>query len=145
MRSRSPRWPWDACYHRRVPPPRRAAMPLDIVVVMDPIGSIRIAKDSTFAMLLEAQRRGHRLWCGGRGARAGDAGRGVATVAPLSVADDPAPWFDLGAPARLELGPGHVVLMRKDPPVASEFIHDTQVLSLAARAGALVVNDPQGL
>ena len=35
-------------------------MPLDVVVVMDPIGSIRIAKDSTFAMLLEAQRRGHR-------------------------------------------------------------------------------------
>ena len=36
-------------------------MPLDVVVVMDPIGSIKIAKDSTFAMLLEAQRRGHRL------------------------------------------------------------------------------------
>ena len=36
-------------------------MPLDVIVVMDPIGSIRIAKDSTFAMLLEAQRRGHRL------------------------------------------------------------------------------------
>ena len=36
-------------------------MPLEIVVVMDPIGSINIAKDSTFAMLLEAQRRGHRL------------------------------------------------------------------------------------
>ena len=120
-------------------------MPLDIVVVMDPIGSIRIAKDSTFAMLLEAQRRGHRLWYVDPGGLAVDAGRAVATVAPLSVADDPAHWFDLGAPARLELGPGHVVLMRKDPPVDSEFIHDTQVLSLAARAGALVVNDPQGL
>jgi len=36
-------------------------MPLDVLVVMDPIGSIKIAKDSTFAMLLEAQRRGHRL------------------------------------------------------------------------------------
>ena len=120
-------------------------MPLDIVVVMDPIGSIRIAKDSTFAMLLEARRRGHRLWYVDPGGLAVDAGRAVATVAPLSVADDPAHWFDLGAPARLELGPGHVVLMRKDPPVDSEFIHDTQVLSLAARAGALVVNDPQGL
>ena len=39
----------------------QASMPHDIVVVMDPIGSIRIAKDSTFAMLLEAQARGHRL------------------------------------------------------------------------------------
>lgn len=36
-------------------------MPLDVIVVMDPIGSIKIAKDTTFAMLLEAQRRGHRL------------------------------------------------------------------------------------
>ena len=48
-------------------------MPLDVVVVMDPIGSIKIAKDSTFAMLLEAQRRGHRLLV--RAARAGCAVR----------------------------------------------------------------------
>jgi len=120
-------------------------MPLDIVVVMDPIGSIRIAKDSTFAMLLEAQRRGHRLWYVLPGGLAVDGGRAMATVSSLAVAEDPAHWFDLGRASRLELGPGHVLLMRKDPPVDSEFIHDTQVLSLAQRAGALVVNDPQGL
>ena len=120
-------------------------MPLDIVVVMDPIGSIKIAKDSTFAMLLEAQRRGHRLWYVVPGGLAVDDGRAVATIASLKVAEDAAGWFELGHPSRLALGPGHVVLMRKDPPVDSEFIHDTQVLSLADRAGALVVNDPQGL
>jgi glutathione synthase len=56
---------------------------LDVVVVMDPIGSIKIAKDSTFAMLLEAQRRGHRLLYvvpGGLSVRGGVAG---ARVAPL--------------------------------------------------------------
>ncbi len=120
-------------------------MVLDIVVVMDPIGSIRIAKDSTFAMLLEARRRGHRLHYvvpGGLGVRDGAA---TALLAPLEVRDDPAGWFELGAAERRDLGAGDVVLMRTDPPVDSEYIHDTQVLGLAQAAGALVVNDPQGL
>jgi len=120
-------------------------MVLDIVVVMDPIGSIRIAKDSTFAMLLEAQRRGHRLHYvvpGGLGVRDGAA---TARLTPLQVRDDPADWFTLGPAARRPLGRGDVVLMRTDPPVDSEYIHDTQVLGLAQAAGALVVNDPQGL
>lgn len=120
-------------------------MPLDIVVVMDPIESITITKDSTFAMLLEAQRRSHRLWYvvpGGLGVRDGDA---VATMAPLTVRDDPDGWFELGPASRFTLGKGHVVLMRRDPPVDNNYIHDTQVLSLAQAAGALVVNDPQGL
>ena len=121
------------------------AMPLDIVVVMDPIESITIAKDSTFAMLLEAQRRSHRLWYvvpGGLGVSGGDA---VAAMAPLTVRDDPDRWFELGRTSHFTLGKGHVVLMRRDPPVDNNYIHDTQVLSLAQTAGALVVNDPQGL
>lgn len=120
-------------------------MPLDIVVVMDPIGSIRIAKDSTFAMLLEAQRRGHRLLYvlpGGLSMRDGAA---HAQVAPLRVWDHADRWFELEPASQIALGAGHVVLMRKDPPVDSEFIHDTQILSLAQKAGAFVVNDPQGL
>ena len=120
-------------------------MVLDIVVVMDPIGSIRIAKDSTFAMLLEARRRGHRLHYvvpGGLGVRDGAA---TALLAPLEVRDDPAGWFELGPAVRRDLGAGDVVLMRTDPPVDSEYIHDTQVLGMAQAAGALVVNDPQGL
>ncbi|HZX81771.1 MAG TPA: glutathione synthase [Lysobacter sp.] len=120
-------------------------MPLDIVVVMDPIGSIKIAKDSTFAMLLEAQRRGHRLHYVLPGALAVRDGRAFAAVAPLKVVEDPAGWFELGEASHLELGTGHVVLMRKDPPVDDQYIHDTQILGIAQRAGALVVNDPQGL
>jgi glutathione synthase len=120
-------------------------MPLDIVVVMDPIGSIKIAKDSTFAMLLEAQRRGHRIFYvlpGGLSVRDGAA---RARVSPLRVRDDADGWFEMEPASQIELGRGHVVLMRKDPPVDSEYIHDTQILGLAQRAGALVVNDPQGL
>ncbi|MCJ0825454.1 glutathione synthase [Luteimonas sp. 50] len=120
-------------------------MVLDIVVVMDPIGTIKIAKDSTFAMLLEAQRRGHRLHYvrpGGLWLRDGVA---MATTAALTVRDDPAGWHELGTPSRRALGSGDVVLMRTDPPVDAEYIHDTQILGIAQQAGAMVVNDPRGL
>ncbi|MGH8084801.1 MAG: glutathione synthase [Lysobacter sp.] len=120
-------------------------MPLDIVVIMDPIGSIKIAKDSTFAMLLEAQRRGHRLWYVLPGGLAAHGDTAVARMAELRVHDDPAHWSDLGQPSQIELRRGHVLLMRRDPPVDDEYIHDTHLLDLARRAGALVVNDPQGL
>jgi glutathione synthase len=120
-------------------------MPLDVIVVMDPIGSIKVAKDSTFAMLLEGQRRGHRLHYVLPGGLSLAGGVAQARIAPLRVRDDPADWFELGQPSQIALGPGHVVLMRKDPPVDADYLHDTQLLGLAQRAGALVVNDPQGL
>jgi glutathione synthase len=129
-----------------MPIPRKMSnMPFDVIVVMDPIGSIKIAKDTTFAMLLEAQRRGHRLHYvlpGGLSLRDGQA---VARTAPLTVQDDKAGWFNLGEAADQPFGPGQVVLMRKDPPVNAEYLYDTHVLSVAQAAGALVVNDPQGL
>ena len=128
-------------------------MPLDVVVVMDPIGSIKIAKDTTFAMLLEAQRRGHRLHYVRPGGLSLREGRAVAQAAPLAVKDiepghkpgEGAGWFTLGETAPLAFGQGQVVLMRKDPPFDDQFLYDTQILSIAQAAGALVVNDPQGL
>ncbi len=118
---------------------------LDVIVVMDPIAQIKIAKDTTFAMLLEAQRRGHRLHYVRPGALALEGGAAVAETAPLQVRDDPAGWFTLGSYTRTTFGPGQIVLMRKDPPFDGEFLYDTQVLSVAQAAGACVVNDPQGL
>jgi len=120
-------------------------MPLHVAVVMDPIGSIQIAKDTSFAMLLEAQRRGHRLhyvFPGGLGAAGG---RAIARTAPLSVRDDPAGWFTLGEARTAPLAEMDVVLMRRDPPVDAEFLHDSLILSLAQAEGVLVANDPQGL
>lgn len=120
-------------------------MTLDVIVVMDPIGSIKIVKDTTFAMLLEAQRRGHRLHYVLPGGLALRDGRAFARTAPLAVRDDKAGWFTLGDPVDTAFGPGQVVLMRKDPPVDSEYLYDTHILSIAQAAGALIVNDPQGL
>ena len=120
-------------------------MPLDVVVVMDPIGSIKIAKDSTFAMLLEAQRRGHRLHYVVPGGLSMDGGRPRALAAPLEVRDDASSWFELGTASHREFMAGDVVLMRTDPPVDADYIHDTQILDMARLAGANVVNDPRGL
>lgn len=120
-------------------------MPLDVVVVMDPIGSIKIAKDTTFAMLLEAQRRGLRLQYVIPGRLSLRDGVAQAQVAALTVKDDKAGWFTLGDTRTLTFGPGQVVLMRKDPPVDDQYLYDTHVLGIAQQAGALIVNDPQGL
>lgn len=117
----------------------------EIVVVMDPIASIKIAKDTTFAMLLEAQRRGWPLQYVVPGGLSLQNGKAMATTARLTVKDDKAGWFTLETPVERELGAGQVILMRKDPPVDAEFLYDTHLLGIAQAAGALVINDPQGL
>jgi glutathione synthase len=120
-------------------------MTCHVAVVMDPIGSIRIAKDTTFAMLLEAQRRGHSLHYVLPGGLGVAGGRAVAAMAPLTVREDPAGWYTLGTAATRPLAEVDVVLMRTDPPVDGEYLYDTHVLSLAQDEGVLVVNDPRGL
>ncbi|KFN43417.1 glutathione synthase [Arenimonas oryziterrae] len=120
-------------------------MTLNVAVVMDPIGAIKIAKDTSFAMLLEAQRRGHRLHYVLPGGLGIAQGRAVARMAALTVTEDPAGWYQLGEPQVAPLAGMDVVLMRTDPPVDAEYLHDTHVLSLAQAEGVLIVNDPQGL
>lgn len=120
-------------------------MPLHVAVVMDPIGSIRIAKDTTFAMLLEAQRRGHHLHYVVPGGLGVVDGRSWARTAPLEVRDDPDSWYSLGEARSAALSGMDVVLMRRDPPVDAEYLHDSIVLSMAQAEGVLVANDPAGL
>ena len=120
-------------------------MSLNVAVVMDPIEAIEIAKDTSFAMLLEAQRRGHRLHYVLPGGLAIAAGRTVARLAPLAVRDQTPGWHTLGPVQTRPLAEMDVVLMRTDPPVDAAYIHDTQILSLAQSEGVLVVNDPRGL
>lgn len=117
-----------------------------LAVLMDPIAAIKTKKDSTFAMLLEAQRRGWTLNYMTQGDLAIRDGRAFARLAPLVVRDDPADWYTLGPAQWVELAERvQLVLARKDPPVDEQFIYDTMVLELAQRAGVLVANDPQGL
>ncbi len=116
-----------------------------LAILMDAITDIRIAKDTSFALLLEAQRRDYQIRYMTQGDLAIRDGRPMARLAALSVRDDASDWFTLGEPAWSDLREIDVVLARKDPPVDAQFIYDTQVLQLAQDAGVLVVNNPQGL
>lgn len=120
-------------------------MSFHVAVLMDPIDTIQIKKDSTFALLLEAQRRGHHLHYMQQGDLALRDGAPWARTAPLSVADNPAKWFELGAPAWRDLRTLDVILARKDPPVDVQFLYDTLVLEQAQQAGVRVINNPRAL
>ena len=118
---------------------------VQVAVVMDPIGQIKFAKDTTLALLLAAQSRGwslHYLEPADLRLRDGVAeGRARA----LTVRADATAWHTLGEPRTLPLGSFDVILMRKDPPFDTEFIYMTYILERAELSGALVVNRSRGL
>lgn len=120
-------------------------MPVRLGIVMDPIGSIKIAKDSSFAMLLAAQARGWSLTYLELGDLFLRDGQAYGEGRPLRVRDDARGWFELGERHVEPLAALDVVLMRKDPPFDLEYLYATQLLDLAERAGVLVVNRPASL
>ncbi len=120
-------------------------MTVRLGVVMDPIAAIHPAKDSTLAMLLEAQRRGWSLSYLELDDLALRDGRVEGRLRPLRVFDDTRHWFELGEGIWEPLTGLDVVLMRKDPPVDAEFFATTYLLEQAEREGVLVVNRPRGL
>ena len=118
---------------------------LSIAVVMDPIDHIKPAKDTTLAMMLAAQRRGHELHYLGLGDLWLRDGVAIGRARPAEVRDDPHDWYTLGEAAVRPLGGFDAILMRKDPPFDTEYIYATYILERAETAGALIVNRPQGL
>ena len=120
-------------------------MAISLGVVMDPIAKINVRKDSTFAMLLEAQRRNWPIWYMEQGDLTLRDGRCVAQVNALQVRDDPDGWFTLGESRVQPLDELDVILMRKDPPFDMRYVHSTYLLEQAAARGSLVVNRPGAL
>ncbi len=116
-----------------------------LVVVMDPIGAIKPAKDTTLGILLAAQARGWELYYAEQKHLTLRDGIAWGRLAPLKVTDDTVSWFALGQPENSKLGEFDVILMRKDPPFDTEYIYTTYILDRAKLQGALVCNDPQGL
>ncbi|CAI1881124.1 Glutathione synthetase [Serratia marcescens] len=114
-------------------------------IVMDPIDSINIKKDTSFAMLLEAQRRGYELHYMEMNDLYLHAGDGRARTRLLSVKEDKESWFSFGTEQDLALHELDVILMRKDPPFDTEYIYATYILERAEVKGTLVVNKPQSL
>jgi len=114
-------------------------------VVMDPIDAIKPAKDSTLAMLLEAQARGWEIFYMEQADLWVRDGHLKARTRNLRVRDTPKEWFDLAQPRSEPVGSLDVILMRKDPPFDMEYIYTTYLLERAEEAGCLVVNRPSSL
>jgi len=118
---------------------------LDLLVVMDPIESIKPEKDSSFAMMLEAQRRGWRVRYAELGSIWLRDGQAFGDLTDVRVRDDSENWFSVGDRTVASLAEMDVILMRKDPPFDMEYIYATYILERAEDGGALVVNRPQSL
>ncbi|MDH2350094.1 glutathione synthase [Bradyrhizobium sp. SSUT112] len=116
-------------------------MKLNVAVQMDPIARINIKGDSTFALLLEAQKRGHGLsyYTPDKLSMVGE--EIVAPVQLLTVRDEPGNHFTLGEPRREALNGFDVVLLRQDPPFDLAYITSTHLLE-RIHPKTLVVNDP---
>lgn len=114
-------------------------------IVMDPIATIAPAKDSSLAMLLAAQSRGHEIIYFEQADLRLDDGIARGDGRSLRVTDDPDQWYELGSREDMNLSDLHVILMRKDPPFDTEYIYTTYILERAELAGALIVNRPAAL
>jgi len=112
---------------------------------MDPIESITPYKDSSLAMLLEAQRRDAEIHYFQQGDLKLLDGKAIGRSRRLNVRDDNEDWYEFGAVDSIDLGDLDVILMRKDPPFDMEYVYTTYILDRAEAAGALVVNRPQAL
>jgi glutathione synthase len=119
---------------------------MQILFVADPLESFVIYKDSTFAMMREAQRRGHQIvacepchisWQSG--------GKVKARVRHITLTGDKDRWFEETQSTRAVLADFGAIVMRKDPPFDSEFFYATHMLGQAERAGAKVFNKPGAL
>ncbi len=121
-----------------------AVSTLTLAVLMDPIESIDIEKDTTFLLMLEAQRRGHRLLYFQLGDLTVDEGRPVARARPVTLRREAGRHAELG-PARTVVLDDEVdaLLHRKDPPVDDPYVSATQMLMLCRRCR--VLNRPEGI
>lgn len=120
-------------------------MSLSVAVLMDPITGIHIEKDSTFALLLEAQRRRHQIYYCTQSDLAIRDGSAWARLSLLEVRDNPVNWFTLRDPEWRDLHAMDVIFARKDPPLNDQFLYDTMVLEIAQSTGVLVINHPQAI
>ena len=119
---------------------------MNILFIVDPLASFNTKKDTSFAMMREAQKRGHKVsacevphiqWQRGECVKA--------EVQDLHLTGDAHHWFDVIATRQAWLKDFDAVLMRKDPPFDSEFFYATHMLSQAEREGAKVFNKPEAL
>ena len=116
-------------------------MTLSVALQMDPIGSIDISGDTSFALALEAQRRGHGIWYYTPDTLSLDEGRIEAVGQTLTLRDEPGNHYSAGPRERRSLEEFDVLLMRQDPPFDMAYITATHLLEMLPPA-TMVVNNP---
>ncbi|MEW6983071.1 glutathione synthase [Colwelliaceae bacterium 6471] len=120
-------------------------MTIKLGIVMDPISQVNVKKDSSMAMMLEAQSRGYEIFYMEMKDLYLDQGQCRAQAQPIKVFDDPEHWYELSEVTDVAVSELDAVLMRKDPPFDTEYIYATYMLERAEIAGTLIVNKPQSL
>ena len=114
-------------------------------VVMDPIETINFKKDSTLAMMIEAQRKGHEIIYITPDSLFINSGISYASSNKIEVRNDPSDWFTKEEEIIIQLSELDSILMRQDPPFNSGYIYNTYVLEMAARQGVNIFNNPRSL
>jgi glutathione synthase len=122
---------------------------MKILFIVDPLPSFKIYKDSTYAMMAEAKRRGHEIFSCEVPDLKLDQGKVFARACQLSLKENPDlhghDWYQAGQAEERALTQFDAVIMRKDPPVDVEFLYATHLLQRAKVAGAKIYNDPRAL
>ena len=119
---------------------------MNILFVVDPLDQFKIYKDTTFSMMREAQRRGHRIAaCLPQDIEWKSGGVVTAMVQQITLTGEPDAWYRVDSTGTQALRDFDGVLMRKDPPFDAEYIYATHLLEQAEREGARVVNKPRAL
>ena len=119
--------------------------PIILAVLMDDISSIKPIKDSSFAMMLEAQKRGWEIYTFDSPDMFYEGGKVVANARKTFVRDSEIDWYECDDEEVLPLNKTDVVFMRKDPPFDMDYIYATYLLEQAENSGVLVVNKPSSL
>jgi glutathione synthase len=118
---------------------------MKIAFLADPLSGFKIYKDSTFAMMREAARRGHRIFAFEQRHMVLENGVVSADVAEITLTGDPDDWYRVGEQESTRLSAFDAVIERKDPPFDMEYVYGTQLLELAEAQGARVFNKPSAI
>ena len=118
---------------------------MKIAFIADPLSSFKIYKDSTYAMMVEAAKRGHELHFMLQEGVMWKGGRVIGQHCSLALTGKKEPWYRTGPLRQVPLAELDAVLMRKDPPFDAEYLASTWLLELAQREGAKVFNHPRAL
>lgn len=118
---------------------------MKIAFVCDPLDGFKIVKDSTYAMMAEAVRRGYTIHVFQHSDMAFEGGKVVANISRVTLTDDDDDWYRQDAPIAQKLSDFDAILERTDPPFNMEYIYATYLLELAQQQGARIFNKPEAI